>query len=167
MFDFKAADEEIARNSDLMKALNSLVHHVITMNKCEFKTQELEFDTTLLFQKQILKSRNSIIELEEHDLLYYVSLKEFYQKFDYKLNDNIGDLFRFLEAVKAYLFENATQGKSRFTAGLTAIALFHQHKMFRPALDEFCQHLESRTWQFTLCFFPCFGYYIPMVGIQF
>jgi hypothetical protein len=137
MFDFSTADREIKENSDRVKDITSLVNHVISLNKCEFQKEELKFDTSLLFGEKILKSNGNVIELNEDYLLYYISLMEFYKKFNYTLNNDLVSLLSFLDTVKKFLYEKSVHGKSKFTSGLAAIALLQQHKVFQSELDTF------------------------------
>lgn len=137
MIDFTALDKEIEEKSQRSFDTEKLVRLVIESNKCEFKKEEIEFDISLLLKDGIIASIGDKIELSETPLLYYISLKEFYKQFDYKLSDDVTDLFVFLDKIYKYFIPKPHHGKSRFTAGINSVALWQQHQMFHSSFDNF------------------------------
>lgn len=137
MIDFTAFDKEIEEKSQRVTDTENLVLFIIKSNKCEFKKEEIDFDISLLVNENIISVSGDNIELNETPLLYYISLREFYKKFDYTLNNDLADLFVFLDKIYNYFVPKPHYGKSRFTAGINSLALWQQHQLFHPTFEVF------------------------------
>jgi hypothetical protein len=137
MIDFTSLDKEIEEKSQRSIDTEKLVRLVIGSNKCEFNKEEIEFDISLLLKEGIIAASGDKIELSEAPLLYYISLNEFYKQFEYKLSDDVADLFVFLDKIYKYFIPKPHHGKSRFTTGINSVALWQQHQMYHSSFDSF------------------------------
>lgn len=163
MINSKQFDEEIAEDSDSVKALKALNSLIIAKKKFIFDRSDLIIDLAVLVKEGVVVLENEKVKVISTVRLSYIAFLQFQSEFELVEFRNLNELFDFLDRIDLFFDTKNFQGRSQYIGDINTIGLFVHFDGLKESFEDFVLTWKREPGNAMYLFAIAYGRILPFL----